>query len=95
MPTLDVLLTPAEFEVLPERDLTDTVCVVFDVLRATSSMITALANGASEIIPVSDIPEALSLRAQSPLRSGAGLCRRSGESLAWYFAYRLPSSSLR
>jgi 2-phosphosulfolactate phosphatase len=66
MPTLDVLLTPAEFEVLPERDLTDTVCVVFDVLRATSSMITALANGASEIIPVSDIPEALSLRASRP-----------------------------
>jgi 2-phosphosulfolactate phosphatase len=66
MPALEVLLTPAEFELLPQRDLSGTVCVVFDVLRATSSMITALANGADGILPVEDIPEALQVREQQP-----------------------------
>src|SRR5262249_7074516 len=63
MNNLDVLFTPAEFEALKERDLRDTICVVFDVLRATSSMVTALANGAKEIIPVEEIAEALAERA--------------------------------
>ena len=60
--TLEVLFTPAEFALLPQRDLSETVCVVFDVLRATSSMVTALANGAEAILPLSDIQEALSVR---------------------------------
>jgi 2-phosphosulfolactate phosphatase len=59
---IEVLFAPAEFDALKERDLGETVCVVFDVLRATSSMMTALGNGAVAIIPVMDIPEALSLR---------------------------------
>jgi 2-phosphosulfolactate phosphatase len=63
---LDVLFTPADFAALINRDLRDTTCVVFDVLRASSSMITALANGAEAIIPVEDIPEALALRARDP-----------------------------
>lgn len=65
-PTLDVLFTPADFERLPTRDLSRHTCVVFDVLRATSSMIAALANGVKEIFPVADIPEALALREQRP-----------------------------
>src|SRR5258708_15656588 len=63
-PTLEVLFTPADFDALRQRVLSSTVCVVFDVLRATSSMVTALANGASAIIPVTDIAEALNLRSQ-------------------------------
>jgi 2-phosphosulfolactate phosphatase len=39
---------------------------VFDVLRATSSMVAALSSGASRIIPVAMIPEALELFRQSP-----------------------------
>jgi 2-phosphosulfolactate phosphatase len=61
-PKLEVILSPAEFGVLSGRDLSQAVCVVFDILRATTSMITALANGAEAIIPVADIPEALALR---------------------------------
>jgi 2-phosphosulfolactate phosphatase len=61
---LEVLFTPADFENLKEKDLTDAVCVVFDILRATSSMVTALANGASSIIPVEQISEAVALRRQ-------------------------------
>jgi len=64
--TLEVVLTPAEFGSLRNRDLSQTVCVVFDILRATTSMITALTNGASAIIPVEQIGEALEVRRQRP-----------------------------
>jgi len=40
--------------------------VVFDVLRATSTMVTALANGAAAAIPVEEIAEALALRREQP-----------------------------
>jgi 2-phosphosulfolactate phosphatase len=63
---LEVLFTPAEFEPLAGRDLADTTCVVFDILRATTSMITALGNGAEAIVPVADIPEALRAAEQTP-----------------------------
>jgi 2-phosphosulfolactate phosphatase len=59
---LEVLFSPAEFDALRQRDLSATVCVVFDILRATSSMMTALSNGAKEIVPVAEISEALALR---------------------------------
>src|SRR5580765_5264024 len=60
--SIEILFTPAEFETLSKRDLSETTCVVFDVLRATSSMVTALANGAEAIIPVSEIAEALEVK---------------------------------
>jgi 2-phosphosulfolactate phosphatase len=63
---LEVLFTPAEFSALPSRDLSGTHCVVFDVLRATSTMLTALANGAARIFPVCEISEALLMRAEHP-----------------------------
>lgn len=63
---IEVLFTPAEFRALRERDLKHTVCVVFDVLRATSTFVTALANGAAAIIPVAEISEALALRRERP-----------------------------
>ena len=47
MKTVDAILSPAEFAALGGRDLGMTLCVVFDVLRATSSMVTALGNGAA------------------------------------------------
>ncbi len=63
---IDAVLTPAEIALLPQRDLSGTTCVVFDVLRATSSMITALAHGAAEIHPACTIDEALALRQRMP-----------------------------
>lgn len=61
-----MLLAPAEIAALANRDLSRTVCVVFDVLRATSSMVTALAHGAQAIVPVAEIPEALSAKVGRP-----------------------------
>ncbi len=63
---LEVLFTPAEFSALKDRDLAATACVVFDVLRATSTMVTALAYGADAIIPVEELPEALAERQRAP-----------------------------
>ncbi len=63
---LDTLLSPPEIDLLPQRDLSGTLCVVFDVLRATSSMLTALAQGSEEIAPVLSIEEAQALRARWP-----------------------------
>jgi len=63
---IDVALNPAEIALLPERDLDRTTCVAFDILRATSSMITALANGTRAIHPVPTIGDALSLKDKFP-----------------------------
>lgn len=65
-PLVEVLLTPAELAGLAARDLRETTCVVIDVFRATSTMITALAHGAEAILPVAEIRDALALRAQRP-----------------------------
>lgn len=64
--TIEVLFAPAEFALLGRRDLRQTVCVVFDVLRATSTMVTALANGAAAIAPAAEIAEALEIRQRQP-----------------------------
>ena len=60
--SLEVTFTLAEAESLRKRDLGGCVCVVFDVLRATSTMVTALGNGACAILPVREIAEAVELR---------------------------------
>jgi len=64
--TLEVLFAPAEYALMADRDLRETVCVVFDVLRATSTMVTALGRGAAGILPVTEIAEALSVRERQP-----------------------------
>lgn len=63
---IDAVLTPAEIDHLPQADLSQTLCIVFDVLRATSSMLTGLANGVREIRPVATIEEALEWREKWP-----------------------------
>jgi 2-phosphosulfolactate phosphatase len=63
---IDTILTPAELPGLTHRDLGNTTCVVFDILRATSVFVTALQNGAKEIISASEIPEAVAVRRERP-----------------------------
>ena len=66
MKSLEVILSPAELPALAKRDLRDATCVVFDVLRATSTFVTALHHGAKAIVPVSEIAEALAFRRKQP-----------------------------
>src|SRR5690349_7450333 len=63
---IDVVLSPPESDLLPQRDLANSVAVVFDVLRATSTIITALAHGAAGIRPVRTIEEAWALKEKHP-----------------------------
>jgi 2-phosphosulfolactate phosphatase len=76
---IDVVLNPAEIALLPSRDLSATTCVVFDILRATSSMVTALAHGAQDIRPVRTIGEALALKKLLPGAALGG--ERHGEKI--------------
>ena len=63
---IETLLSPAELPTLAHHDLHATACVVFDILRATSTFVTALQNGAKAIVPVSEISEAVALRKKQP-----------------------------
>jgi 2-phosphosulfolactate phosphatase len=63
---VEVYLSPSDFAVLRARDLADAVAVVFDVLRATSTFVTALGHGARAVIPVETIEEALEARRRDP-----------------------------
>lgn len=66
------LHTPAEYEKLPSHDISGAVCVVFDILRATTTIITALAGGAAVIVPVADIAQALEESRKRPRALLAG-----------------------
>lgn len=69
--TLDVFLSAYSFE---EEDVRDKTVVMIDVLRASSTMITALQNGAKGVIAVGDMDDASkishNLDAKSFLLSG-------------------------
>jgi 2-phosphosulfolactate phosphatase len=64
--TIETILGPAELPALAQRDLSRAACVVFDILRATSVFVTALHNGAREVIPVCEIAEAVARRHADP-----------------------------
>lgn len=57
--SIHVCLSPA---LLPFYKPEDTIAVVIDIFRATSSMCYGLANGAQAIIPVAELDECLSYR---------------------------------
>jgi len=63
---LEVLFSPAEYQARRGAAFAGSVCVVFDVLRATSVMLTGLANGATGFVPVEEITEAIALRSKYP-----------------------------
>jgi 2-phosphosulfolactate phosphatase len=54
-PEVNVFLLPREFE---PNDLSGRVAVVIDVLRATTTIVTALASGARCVIPCGDVEDA-------------------------------------
>ncbi|WP_295126049.1 2-phosphosulfolactate phosphatase [uncultured Chitinophaga sp.] len=60
-PRLEVCLSPA---LLHLYDVKSSIVVIIDVLRATSTICTALYNGASKIIPVASVEECVSIGKQ-------------------------------
>lgn len=59
MKNIDVCLTP---ELLHQYDLKNKIVVVVDILRATSCIVSGLANGVKEIVPVSTLAECKALQ---------------------------------
>ena len=64
MHKIEICLTPA---LLSQYEFSDSVVVVTDVFRATTTMCTAFANGAEAIIPVATEAEAISYKAMGYL----------------------------
>lgn len=60
-PSLYTCLSPALLHLF---DLTNSVVVIIDVLRATSTIATALHNGAKAIVPVDSVPECIRIGRQ-------------------------------
>lgn len=58
-PSLEVCLSPA---LLHLYDTTDTIVVIIDVFRATSTIAAALHNGARFVIPVASVEECISMK---------------------------------
>ena len=73
---IDVHFEPAA----PLPDLTGSTVVVIDVLRATSSMVEALVNGARGVYPVASTEEAIKLAASSRGRAGGVASNKIGGS---------------
>ena len=68
MQKIETILTPALF---PFRTMNDThICVVNDILRATTSICTAISNGAKAIIPVRTIEQAKEYKEKGYLVAG-------------------------
>ena len=57
-PSLEVCLSPALLHLF---DVKNSIVVIIDVLRATSTICTALYNGASRVIPVSGVEECINI----------------------------------
>jgi len=62
-PLLSTCLSPA---LIPLYDLSNTIVVVIDIFRATSTICTALDNGAKAVIPVATVEECLRLEKEKP-----------------------------
>jgi 2-phosphosulfolactate phosphatase len=79
MSDLTILHSPSQWRSLTPERLAASTCVVIDVIRATSTIAAALANGASGVQPVADVGDAFALKARQPEALLAG--ERGGEPL--------------
>ena len=61
LPLLTTVLSPS---LLNLYDISDSIVVIIDVLRATSTIAPALYHGAKEIIPVDSVAECIKLGRQ-------------------------------
>lgn len=68
-PTLEVCLSPALLHLF---NTNDTITVIIDVFRATSTIAAALDNGAQKVIPVASVSECISIGNSIPNSITAG-----------------------
>lgn len=66
MTPLHLCFLPSQWRALETERLRASACVVIDVIRATSTIVTALAQGAESVQPVADVGDAYALKALQP-----------------------------
>jgi len=79
MPDLDICYLPAQWRTLNVERLRASACAVIDVIRATSTIVTALAHGALSVLPMADVADAFAVKARDPAALLAG--ERGGKPL--------------
>jgi 2-phosphosulfolactate phosphatase len=79
MSKLTIFHSPAQWRAMPVDQLRDATAVVIDVIRATSTIACALAQGAAGVRPVADVADAFALKARDPEAILAG--ERGGQPL--------------
>jgi 2-phosphosulfolactate phosphatase len=79
MRDLEICHSPAQWRKLTAEHLSAASCVVIDVIRATSTIVAALANGARKVQPVASVDEAFALKEQNLKSLLAG--ERGGQAL--------------
>jgi len=77
MKKIDICLTP---ELIHQHDLTGTVVVVIDILRASSSITTGIAHGVKAIRPVESLGECRELK----LKGHIGAAERGGKKVGGF-----------
>jgi len=65
MKDLEIFYLPAQWRALNAKLLHASACAVIDVIRATSTIVTALARGANGVQPVANVAEAQLLKEQN------------------------------
>ena len=76
---LEILHSPSQWRKIPAEQLGVSACAVIDVIRATSTIAAALANGAQGVQPVARIEDAFALKDLYPESLLAG--ERGGQAL--------------
>ena len=82
MADLDICFLPSQWRALDRDRLRASACAVIDVIRATSTIVTALASGADGVQPIGSVGDAFVLKAQNPDALLAG--ERGGQAVAGF-----------
>jgi 2-phosphosulfolactate phosphatase len=79
MSDLEICYSPTQWRTLETGRLRASACAVIDVIRATSTIVTALARGAAGVQPVASVDVAFALKERNPKALLAG--ERGGRAL--------------
>lgn len=93
MSALTILHSPEQWRAIPADQLRGSVAVVIDVIRATSTIATALAQGAAGVRPVAAVEEAFALKAENPEAVLAG--ERGGQMVEGFDLGNTPKDFMR
>ena len=93
MSPLTILHSPEQWRAIPADPLRGSVAVVIDVIRATSTIATALAQGAEGVQPVAAVEDAFALKTQDPEAVLAG--ERGGQMVEGFDLGNSPEDFMR